>query len=1591
MTEQKNTVTIEKILKDASGGLNNSDPVSEIKENEFAVLENRYTDSGGWPGQKMPGADLIQYAPIDSQAFEVEAGTEALWHFNTDANPDADYLLDTVGAYNLQAPAVTLNAHHVDGLFQKGIRVQHRLVDVSGGSYLFNGVNAWFNGWSALALEAWLNPDEATSGKPEVVKDYLGLDVTLTDDGAPLAATTTGIYGHVVNGITVHRKWDAVAGKNSSGPYVKFTIRTDGISGKVTVLESPELATGRCYNIKGRYSATTGLAILEINGTIVASEMVDGAGNIFDDSTEFDIGGILVSISADSSTLLVNSVRGMIDEIRVSSVDIATFPFKRPRGNGIEYVKSDGTRQMIWAAEDGLFYTTGDGAWTKIKDGLSEVAFWNHVQVADILYLTNGVDEPFAWDGLTARGWGEGKSAPTVIASGSGTATAGRHRFAYSYLYGDEQTGLSPYAEITLDSPQDVTVYNIPARHSDCTAVLLWATKAGEETFYLFRRIDNEPTADTVKIEGPYVAGTPASPDNDTGGFGVDDSVLGTGDFAEITAEALTTEMPNPKYLMSQFERIFGGGMDDEQYTVRFCLTGNPNVWLGTNFINFKHHKGVLTALSKFRGEWHAHLGGRGCVVMRGDTPSSWAANEDLHPDKGCIDHFGIVYRTMFKGEAQSDDTVLVFPGQDDFYEYRGFDFVGIGKNIRKTYEGLSFYNSVSKEYSATTEVQFRTGLSTLSGGSATANISNDKANSDGLNAETGTIQIFDQYDYHSHWGKESAYAPSGFTGKLIAICKGAGANEFFFSTDVAGKIYRTTDNFKSIALVSASDPLPASMAGHVVIEIVRRGTDAAYFMFTDKDNGSGGSGGGNIYKYTVGVGWVELYTGGDLFYENDIPWQIFGLLGSSTSVVVDAFVPGIDPAAPESKNFYFVGSGSNDNLKNFYLNHSQKIYATPNTANSYISVLDNPSLDGLFSGVAQIAFSGYSNLLTSGFYSARDESRKISTGQLRNGQTVYGFYKPSTSNFRLSFTNREKSRWQGGSARPQAIWTGGSLMFVCSGAEDAYGNRKSFVCNKPDSATALTKISSLTGVCTALHFSGSNGYFIDVVEDTAGGTGFIPRLNSFALGTPGTNGSGVTLVANLTTNALPLRIQYNPTIGKFAACGKAWTVNAKDSYTFKGMLAKLSLAGVYDNVKYFTDNDNAGLYPVELALQTVTPRASYALMTNQTEAEDDCLWKFVPGTDAALSQLTEAYDDETVGSYSNMIFVASSGQANSYEWPDRLYFSIARDTDADGDADEAKPAQVGVPGTWEVRGAFLYEEKNLGPFTSFGTLEAEYSGDIGFFVRNAAGQSGLAASEKQVTANAKILGFAAPGPWVQWRLVLRWVANSSLSLLGSSPKLSFVNIKYYAGASVFTRIVGIHHEGRTRWSVSKSGSDANDLEIIYQTNNTWTLATGRRIVGYAKFLNDLVCFNDYQFGKMETGQRWFGESIKTKAVTGCIMHDTNDKYIRNIKANLMSYVNKDFPEKQGWMKITPIGGGADLAPVWFVPLEATLDESLPRQMQAVQDGAFKFGWARAFAFKIETSDDEVSYIADPDQTEELMSLIVKFRVSPARFYQAVD
>lgn len=1552
-------------LKDLSGGLNLRDPRSSLPPNQASELKNYLTDGNGLLDKRL-GQKLLQYAPIDPQLFVNDASTLAHYAFD-EAGATAAAIDSSGNGRNLAVPALASMPSTV-ALFPVGAGLGRQSTaqsviagsTISSGGCAFDSIGASIiDGATALTMRGWVNIPPSFNGAPITLTNNFGT-VTFSNSGALLFGTAVEslnyslMPGNLKNGFRLWRDWDSVNSQNGSDPYVTFTLNTNGVAGTVTTVRSSALPLGRMLELEGRYDSGTSILEIYVNGNLHDRIAVVGGGTVDD-----TLGYFLAAFGSQAdalggfapNTTLVSTCAGVImDEWELSNVVRTGFPFKKPRGRGMVLSKADGTNQIIAAAEEGLYWTVLDGTWTKIQTNpgavdpysdpatdlpLSSVADWDGVLINDRLYLTNGVNTPLTWDGTRLVPTGEAAKPLTLgLSAGGSTHTNGLFKYVYTFMYGDlDETGFSPIATQLVAGNKDVNISDILSRMENCTGIRIYRTKAGGTQYFLMRELVNDSEQTSFSLTGPWTSA--GAPDLDTGADGLPDGSTPTdlnddSDYPEAAATVAAIVTVKAQIYLAAHNRLMKAKINDRPYDLCISALGNPDVFRMALFVAVPTDKGFIVALMLYYNDVHISLNAKATNVLSGSDESNWALTINLHPDVGARDHWSWAHRYPV-GDA--GPYTLCFAGLDGEYVYNGQQIKKVSDELNPLFEEFSVVNESRQVWLTTNQADFQSGVN--QGGSATANVQASHYEQDGLRETPGQAKVVDQFNPIGLWTKDLPLV----TGNVIAMAKGVAEGEFWFSQDSDNLLYHTLDNFQTVANTYA-----VGVAGVRIIEVIKQGAADVYFLITDTAGAGIGSAGGSVWSYDNGSNSVTMLNAATIFHEVDVPFKYSGVLVSFRYALG---YPGYTPT-------------------NLNINHAQSLFSS-RTGSTGVDAL------GIFSGPS--ARSSASVLVATQPAASYPIGTGIFGPTIAAGNYAVG---AAPNPFEITFTRREFPLWRGGSHRPQAFWdaTNNKLWFLGASAEDVHGNRPNQIYSLTAAGALVVEVAGQAGVLayTALAFDGNlSAYYLAHVIDTAF-TGTQGSLRKLVLAA-----SAVSNLGNYSVNHVSRRLSFNANSSKLLAIGQAFPY-VKDAYDYVGTIANIDTAtATQSTLKQSLSNFDVGAYPVELVYQTDTPFRWHVVMQSLTVADPTLLYYVAPAaalpTDVvaweAAAYTSPTSSDPTTGVRSNLLFVPASMASGNYLWADRLYWMASAAAVVD-----ARLLQLGVEGTWEVHGELVSKQNSLGDFDAFGNLVSDFNGNVGFFLRSAATAGVLAASELGEVPNQAITGFAVPGAWAQWRILLTWsysVANPTVS-----PFVKSVLIEYFLGTVVAPRPVGIHWKGRTYMAYARNGQPENDVVVVYDKKNAFTMYEGWNIKGFFKFKGMLCSFQGYDLVELEAGSTDMGKRIDGTCRTGVIAGETTAS-LQEVQANVAGSLSQYYPNANGYVEIVPMAGDDELTGIWAVALPPSGTKEIRRSYGQMPAG-FEWSWGQAFSMLIRTSKQLLAsgYAAQNDQQETIAELDLK-------------
>lgn len=208
------------------------------------------------------------------------------------------------------------------------------------------------------------------------------------------------------------------------------------------------------------------------------------------------------------------------------------------------YQKSNGSKYFIVYSGTTVSYSTDRVNWTALGTSFSSTYKMQFETFKDVLIMTNGIDAPYYWDGVTTSALKIGQVGLAFGAAGS--TTNGVHKFKVTYE--DEADTPNVYSynvtnEITITDTKVVTISQIPLGPDWAVKRKVWATKAGGSTYF------------NIQVSDGYMNAT-----DTTASFTLADAVLETYQaYATYAANAITITPPIARFATVFDSRLFFG------------------------------------------------------------------------------------------------------------------------------------------------------------------------------------------------------------------------------------------------------------------------------------------------------------------------------------------------------------------------------------------------------------------------------------------------------------------------------------------------------------------------------------------------------------------------------------------------------------------------------------------------------------------------------------------------------------------------------------------------------------------------------------------------------------------------------------------------------------------------------------------------------------------------------------------------------------------------------------------------------------------------------------------------------------------------
>lgn len=239
-----------------------------------------------------------------------------------------------------------------------------------------------------------------------------------------------------------------------------------------------------------------------------------------------------------------------------------------------EYVKSDGTTELIVVSNGVVYKSTDGGTWSSVSGASFTAGVQCYfLQISGYLYITNGTDDLARYDGSTLTTYTEIAAPQNLTASLTASGlTSG------NYTYYAQVTALNNVGETVGSTEASISVNKIRDNWISTTDSVYWGWDevSGATRYQLY--ISDLSGYETLLT------------DSETNSF-IDNGTVAINPYVEVP-DANTTGAPKFKSMALSGNRIWATNNDDERYKVYFSGTGhfigNFSDFYGGGWINLE-------------------------------------------------------------------------------------------------------------------------------------------------------------------------------------------------------------------------------------------------------------------------------------------------------------------------------------------------------------------------------------------------------------------------------------------------------------------------------------------------------------------------------------------------------------------------------------------------------------------------------------------------------------------------------------------------------------------------------------------------------------------------------------------------------------------------------------------------------------------------------------------------------------------------------------------------------------------------------------------------------------------------------------------
>ncbi len=327
----------------------------------------------------------------------------------------------------------------------------------------------------------------------------------------------------------------------------------------------------------------------------------------------------------DQATEVMNFFFGLGGILRVrKGSEKRTITSLGPDGikSGVRYYPPSGPPRIVVDWRDGTYVSSDDGrTLSPLQTGLLGFVRATYVQVRDILYRADGVNEPKKYDGTFLTKWGI--DPPLLAPSASGTTggslvPASTYKVRVTFVSDTAESNPSPEVTVNLTSAQNaISLTGIPvSADPQVKKRRIYRTRANGAIFYFDTEIPNNTTTSVTLTKADSALGIEMPEDKDP--------------------------PPRDLFLCELFKNRLFGVRASERRKLYFSEFFEPEAWPVDYFITIPFPEGDQIVGLKALGDLLFIFGTSSVFVLVGDSPFNFTVRQTF-ADEGFVSANGVV------------------------------------------------------------------------------------------------------------------------------------------------------------------------------------------------------------------------------------------------------------------------------------------------------------------------------------------------------------------------------------------------------------------------------------------------------------------------------------------------------------------------------------------------------------------------------------------------------------------------------------------------------------------------------------------------------------------------------------------------------------------------------------------------------------------------------------------------------------------------------------------------------------------------------------------------------------------------------------